>query len=81
MAVKSFRRWCGIRNLLKCSSFAAGEETKQLPLLGMGLFGRFGATGPGQPLGRLGPLWMWGEPEGTSVPSCSITGEEPQAGY
>lgn len=45
----------------------------------MDLFGHFGATGPVQPLGPPA-LWTWEEPEGPSVPSCSVTGEEPQAG-
>ena len=47
VAVKSFRRQCRIRNLLKYSSFAAMDETKPLPLCwGMGWFRHFGATGP-----------------------------------
>ena len=47
MAVKSFRRRCRIRNLLKYSSFAARDETKPPPLCwGTGWFRHFGAAGP-----------------------------------
>lgn len=68
VALKSFGRRCRIRSLLRCSSFAAREETKPLPLCwGTGWFGH---VAPVQPLGPVA-LGLWPEPE-PPAPSRSV---------